>query len=887
MSSLESIIKWGINEISDWQSDAVRRILTQESLTEDDEQELLDMLKFKYSLCDKRIDPIPLKRGDVSGDQIEEVSMRLKRIDEINEVNAIPNGSSIIFAHSGLNIIYGENGSGKSGYARILKNACNARDTKERILPNVFTTGVITPANAKFKISINDGIDKEINWADGTGANTQLSNICVFDSKCARVIIDENNEVTYLPYGAHVFQVLVDVLRKMKSKLEMEKPKIKKLEYPDIPITTKAGEYISKISKDTNVLSIEQFGNWTESDEGNLNTLKKQILEAEINGPEVIAKRIRMFKNRIVQLKTTIESCNSIFSLENDQKINLLINRFNTTEEARKIISNETLSNEPLPGIGSSAWKTLYDSAKQYSIKEAYPNEDFPNIANDSVCVLCMQPLSQEAQERFKKFKAFMEDKTQKDLNEIINLLEAQKKSISTLVIPTIESIKELIDEISERDAELSNEVIVFFENIIRKSKENILTINERKLISNSQAIISPVAKICTLVDQLEKEAQDIEKTANPEENEKKVIQKNELEAKKLLVQRKRAITDYIKQLVLLEKYDKCLAATDTRQITNRGKTIVSQALTPVLTSQLEQELNCLGAGHIPLNLKPTGSEGETRHKLELVGCQARKINLTEILSEGEQHVVAIAGFLAELSVSGNKCPIIFDDPVCSLDHRYRDKIASRLIKEAKDRQVIVFTHDIAFLISLEIKASDNNEIYFYPQTIRKIGTFVGRSAEGLPWHAMLVKDRISYLNSMLDSIQSLLGEDITQYNVKAGNLYGLMREAWEALIEEVLFNHTVIRHAGEVQTQRLRSVSVTTEDYQTINTNMGKCSTWMIGHDRSKSLDENRPVPADIREDIRKLKDFAKLLRERSERIGAERRDAVSPTKPSESMIG
>ena len=139
----------------------------------------------------------------------------------------------------------------------------------------------------------------------------------------------------------------------------------------------------------------------------------------------------------------------------------------------------------------------------------------------------------------------------------------------------------------------------------------------------------------------------------------------------------------------------------------------------------------------------------------------------------------------------------------------------------------------------------------------------------------------------MLDNIQSLFSEDITQYNLQSGSLYGLMRETWEALIEEVLFNQTVIRHAGEVQTQRLRLVSVTTEDYQTINTNMGKCSTWMIGHDRSKSLDENRPSPHDTREDIKNLKEFAKVLRERSQRIGAERRDTVSHTKPSESMIG
>ena len=64
---------------------------------------------------------------------------------------------------------------------------------------------------------------------------------------------------------------------------------------------------------------------------------------------------------------------------------------------------------------------------------------------------------------------------------------------------------------------------------------------------------------------------------------------------------------------------------------------------------------------------------------------------------------------LAELKVANRECPIVFDDPVCSLDHNYRDKIAKRLVEEAKSRQVIVFTHDIAFLIELESKAAETN----------------------------------------------------------------------------------------------------------------------------------------------------------------------------------
>lgn len=54
--------------------------------------------------------------------------------------------------------------------------------------------------------------------------------------------------------------------------------------------------------------------------------------------------------------------------------------------------------------------------------------------------------------------------------------------------------------------------------------------------------------------------------------------------------------------------------------------------------------------------------------------------------------------FFAELAVSENESAVIFDDPVCSLDHLNRKKIADLLREEAKNRQVIIFTHDPIFL---------------------------------------------------------------------------------------------------------------------------------------------------------------------------------------------
>src|SRR5690606_28260094 len=62
---------------------------------------------------------------------------------------------------------------------------------------------------------------------------------------------------------------------------------------------------------------------------------------------------------------------------------------------------------------------------------------------------------------------------------------------------------------------------------------------------------------------------------------------------------------------------------------------------------------------------------------------------------------------MAELPTTENKSGIVFDDPVSSLDHMHRETVAKRLIAEAVHRQVIVFTHDLAFLFELNRAADD------------------------------------------------------------------------------------------------------------------------------------------------------------------------------------
>src|SRR5439155_25135954 len=100
--------------------------------------------------------------------------------------------------------------------------------------------------------------------------------------------------------------------------------------------------------------------------------------------------------------------------------------------------------------------------------------------------------------------------------------------------------------------------------------------------------------------------------------------------------------------------------------------------------------------------------------------------------------------FLTELSTAPTKSAIIFDDPVSSLDHIWRERIAKRLVSESKERQVIVFTHDILFLRFI-LDECQRQEITCHHQYIRREGE-AGICSSDLPWIAMGTKDRIGRL---------------------------------------------------------------------------------------------------------------------------------------------
>ena len=255
------------------------------------------------------------------------------------------------------------------------------------------------------------------------------------------------------------------------------------------------------------------------------------------------------------------------------------------------------------------------------------------------------------------------------------------------------------------------------------------------------------------------------------------------------------------------------------------------------------------------------GAEGVFYHKLILTRNPG--VEVPKIVSEGEQRCISIAAFFAELSTANDPSAIVFDDPVSSLDFEWRNNVARRLVQEAANRQVIVFTHDVVFLLALKQYAGECG-VEPLDQHVRRQSKGAGVCAEELPWVAMPVRGKIGYLKKEWQAADKLYRNGSQDsYEREAKYLYGLLREAWERALEEVLLSGVVERYRASVQTQRLAPLSdITEEDCKTVERAMTKCSTWLPGHDKAPAARAPVPNPEALKADIEALDGWVSFIR-------------------------
>jgi len=889
MATIDDVIMWA-NSLPAWQGDVVRRLLTtgEQPLRAQEYSEIMALAKAALKLAPppENLKPVPPAPGKFSGAPSTTIAVKLLSIDNVRNVNIIKAGQTQPFAESGVTVVYGDNGSGKSGYSRILKLACQARDKDERVLPNVFATATTGAPTATLKIKQDDK-PKDIIWAQGSPADPVLTNITVFDGRCARVITDDRNEISYLPYGGDVFQKMAETVLRVKADLEAEITALTPVQDSAVVAGTASAKLLESLSETTKDEVIQAATNWTLQDELQLVAQEELARTSDSTKATQEVARLDKVKGRINDAASAVDRLVAASADLTNEVIQKALSEVKAAQLAHESAVAERQTPEVLPGVASTnQWEILYKAAKQYSEEIAYPGESFPKTDN-AVCVLCQQPLCKEAVARFGRFKKFMVDATITVLATKRNALKLLREKAEAVAPLSDAAIEPICDELASLDVKVANDLRVYHAEANTR-KTAVLSLLMEGEDPQKAALLPPwpasvEAVLRSVANTFTQKAADITNAAKPEEYKKLIVNVAELKSRKALSARKADISVFVAKARCNANL-RCAAATlRTQEITRQGTTVIRKNLTPELLNAFKTELIVLGATRVPISLKPSGDAGETTHEILLEGANTLgRARTSQILSEGEARVIAIAGFLAELQLAPHANAIVLDDPVSSLDHVFTGKIAARLAREGLTRQVIIFTHNIAFLMELEdagmALAKAGTPVGVTVHTLHRSGKSAGITTNGAPWYALKVKQRAQYMDELVHKIKSFYPDNMAEYNEKAAYVYGLLREAWESCVEDDLFYNVVCRYRNSVQTLKLIEVAIEDPDIHHVDLHMSKASTWMTGHDKSKALHYDRPPPDELLTDINALRTFSKQLIDRREQTKKRRKKQLEP---------
>ncbi len=860
---LEKILDWSENQNRPmWQRDALRRILQKNDI-EKDIEELVICLKNEVSGQPNNA-AIPLTKANLPANPDAEEAIRISKMNNILHVNNLATDQELTFGNEGITVIYGGNGSGKSGYTRILKNACRARH-RDKILNNIYASEYeLETPSANIYYNTKSKKNELVNWEDSNSPHRTLSAVYVFDRQCANVHLQKKgNEIAFSPYGLDIPDRLVDVCNSIEEKIKREISVLTGaqnniLSNPPWQTTTEAGKFASYITSDSKTEVLERLSDFTKENEERLNslteTLSKDIQKAE-QEEKVKADRLLRFRDDI-NAKIQMLSKEKLDAILAQRQV--VIDTKQAAENAARLVMGEDI----LSGVGEQVWKVMWDSAREYSVKKAYIEKQFPNTEDGAKCVLCQQELDAPAKERMKSFeehvKGAIEQKAEQ-AKDSYNYLH--KESFFSYI--KFADYRDTINDIGLISPELLKAVWRYLASIRLRQMQFCFIVNNSKDKNISEYSSSPFVIINQQIQKHQTFAQELKEAANDAGLATLKKEKMELEDRKSVKNHKQSILDEIKRLQDIDFLKECLKSTNTRSITTLSNKIADEVITPKIGECFQKEIKDLMGERVRVEFQRTGGKpGSPNHKLVLLSSPDTV--LSTVLSEGEQTCVAMAVFLAELATASHKSALVFDDPVSSLDHKWRSIIAKRLVEEAKTRQVIVFTHDLVFINDIQSSSADSGVEFSSRHLIGK-PKIVGIVNDSLPWDGMGIKERIDDLEKRAREI-SRAHSNLTEleYNLRASDFFEYMRASWERALEQVGLSNVIVRYRDSINTRDINNISaLNLESCKDWYRDWSHCCDYIKSHDSSIARNRPLPEPDELLKEVDKLQNWVNKIKE------------------------
>lgn len=785
--------------------------------------------------------------------------VELTSISNLQNVNALADGGTLTFGEKGLTVVYGDNGSGKSGFARLVKDVVGARHRQE-ILPNAFDPAAPKKQGATLAYRV-DGTERTLSWPIDVDA--ELTQIHFYDEACGDQYLITDSELSYRPSALNLLDQLVRAVDLLRNALDQQLVKVEKKSYevPGLLSSTGAGAFVASLGPDTTAEAIDAAVELPDDPDAAFAQRVQEEGRLQATNPSNEKARLLNVANALLAIADHLDALQAVLKPGAANELESQLRNARALRAAADLASKSNFTDEPLVGVGSETWRALWSAAEAYSQQEAYHEHPFPNTDGGARCPLCQQELDGDAAARLTRFHVFVHDETAKKASAAETSTLTAIKKLTELQVATVSTTNALA-AIETEDTALAEE--------LRAAIETADVARARlgsRLRGETKELPLPLASVDTdnlraWSARIRERSEKIDAMAFAAQLKAATNAKNEL---KDLIELAKHVdhlkADAARQRVLRD-ITAIRASVTTQPITKQAIALTRTYVNELVNDRFSRESDQLGLEHVKLDDKG-GGKARLRHKPALLGATLATKNVRDVLSEGEQTALGLAGLLTEINFDASESALVLDDPITSLDHGRREKVARRIAALADRRQVIVFTHDLTFLGDL-IRAADEEGVTLQEHSIVKDSKGIpGTVLDTHPWKAKDAKKRIGDLRTELAKLRkeqpALTPED---YGNGVQLWAGKLSETWERIVRNDIVGKVVDRGTTEVRPKMVKLLSqITPDDNLDFQSGYSQVSKWAPRHDKSEEVNFVPPTPDEMEEELNRVDAWYKRI--------------------------
>ena len=778
------LARWS-NDEAEWVRFLVGEVLATAKAPSDTAiEQAYELFRQENGLDPRTLPGVPLLSTAVQQDQ-QTPPLSIVRISEVRGVNAlIPD--EVIEPHEGLTILFGENGTGNTGYARVLKALAGSR-TADEVLGNI-SVGALERQHARIEYRLG-GQNVFFEWT-GQRAVTPLSRMAVFDGPSVTIHVDDALDYVFVPAALSLFDHATAAIKAVSTRIDAAMRVLNDNQTCSLSSFPKASSVypsIETLGASTDLAALRAKADTGADADERLGRLQRVVaaLESDALGPQII---LLEREHRVAE--ATIRIADSLTRFEVDQ-YNSELEQLAHARADYAALREALFAQADLPATPDDTWSAFVESGEQYR-----RHLEFVGAAADDRCLYCRQPLGDKALGLISKYSEYLGDKLSLAIKNLERTLARRASDISNLDYREVsgyvaefqdrDDAPSLVAEVGKLQASLDSTKRV----VAARTKIDAEAL--RRGADLQEALAATLAEIESRLATLKQQNQGMD--AALEEKRKKLSELTgaiELGRQWSVICSQVRAAKEAERLAKLKSELSLLLASVTRQAKTASDQLVNQSFGTLFAEE------CAALRAPELRVRFQGREGRAQRKKALDGHHAPS-KPSKVLSEGEQKVIAMADFLAEARLSASTAPVVFDDPVSSLDHRRIDEVAQRISKLADDRQVIVFTHDIFFATTLLSKFEKSKRCSYF-QISDERGKGQVRRATGPRWDTLRkIKAEIN------KAIEHAKQEDGDAKAASIADAYSRIRAWCEVFTEQELLQGVTQRYQPNVGMTRL-----------------------------------------------------------------------------------